>query len=89
LSLQDQQLLAEEQDLAVLVTQEQAGHQRIDGRKEQQVEVIQHGCEGRRDRDGGQDGMRKGTLAERILTFLFPAQTNFGPRRGQIGVRVA
>jgi len=64
LSLHDQQLLAEEQDLAVLVTREQAGHQQVDGRKEQQMEVIQHGREGRRDGEGGQDGMSKGTLAE-------------------------
>ena len=37
LSIQDQQLLAEEQYLAVLVAPEQDGHQRVDGRKKEQL----------------------------------------------------
>ena len=58
MSAHDQQLLAEEQDLVVLVTQQQAGHQRIDWRKEQQVEVVEHGREGRRGQKKGQDERR-------------------------------
>jgi hypothetical protein len=43
LSTQDQQLLTEEGNLAVLVTPEQDGHQRVKGRKKQQMEIVEHG----------------------------------------------
>ena len=42
-SSQDQQLLAEEENLAVLVTREQGGQQRVKGCKKQQMEIVEHG----------------------------------------------
>lgn len=70
MSLHDQQLLAEEQDLALLVTQEQTGHQRVDGRKEEQVEVVEHGREGRRGEEGGQDRRRRHRWPSSLRAFL-------------------
>jgi hypothetical protein len=61
LSLRDQQLLAEEEDLAVLVTQGQAEHQRIEGCKEQQVGVMEHSGERRR---GGREFKMEGEEVE-------------------------
>jgi hypothetical protein len=79
-SLHDQQLLAEEQNLAVLVTQQQAGQQRIDWRQKEQMEVVEHGREGRRGREEGQDGRR-----ERFLSSFNP----FFFQRGRILDRYA
>ena len=58
LSLHYQQLLAEEQDLAVLVAPEQPGQPRIERFQEEQVEVVDHAGEGRKDEKAGQGGTR-------------------------------
>src|SRR5215471_5576106 len=71
LSAHDQQLLAEEQDLAVPVTQKQAAHQRVDGRQKEQVEVVEHGREGRRGREEGQDGRTRERLPGSFNLFIF------------------
>ena len=54
LSTQDQQLLAEEQKLAVLVTPERDGQQRVEGRKNEQWAVVEYGGKGGRGKGGEQ-----------------------------------
>ena len=74
-------LLAEEQDLAILVTQEQLGQRRVDVRKKEQVGVVEHGRNGGRGKEGGQDGTRT-TPSRAQLGPLFPAPMDFGPLGG-------
>ncbi len=85
LSMQDKQLLAGEQKLAVLVAPEQDGQQRVQGRKKEQLEVVDHGRKGGRGEEGGQgrrrSRRRRTTPSRAQLEPLFPAPTDFGPLR--------